>query len=218
MEWNKKNLWIVGLSVIAAIAFGMWLFTPTVVVVTGIGRVSVPASSATFNITVTAANDLPSGALTDLRTKVGNIKQVLGTINIGNENITETQVTITPSAAVIASAKGYQAMTTLTVKTGNVPMAAEMVVNMYASGATIVSQPVVTVENQEVLEAQAFNEALKKAKQSLNDTVGMRPIRKMVVIQQASSGNTATATKAEVDNVKGTFEVVKAVSVTYKVW
>lgn len=217
METNSKRVWLVGLAVIVSIAFGMWVFSPTEVVVTGVGRVSVPATSATFNVTVNSVSDSANTALSDLRSKVVAIKKTLGEINIGSEDITETQITLTPAAAVVASAKGFQAMTTLTVKTANVSKVAEIVVNMYASGATLVSQPVVAVEDQEKLEREAFGEALKQAKQSLNDTVGLRPIRKMVGIQQASSGNTATTTKAEADN-KGSFEVVKAVSVTYRVW
>ena len=126
-------------------------------------------------------------------------------------------MTITPAAAIAAGATGYQAMSTLTVKTANVPMVSEIVVNMYASGATVVSQPVVSVEDQDKLEAQALKGALKEAKKSLRSTVGLAPIKKVVGIQQASSGNVATTTKIVEDN-KGTFEVVKAVSVTYRVW
>lgn len=216
METENKKIWLIGIAVIVAVVFGMWIFSPTEVMVAGVGTVSVPATSATFNVTVTSSNDAANVALTDLRSKVSNIKKVLGDINIGSDNITETQVTITPSAAIVPNAKGYQAMETLTVKTGNVPMAAEMVVNMYASGATIVSQPVVTVENQEKLEKEALSKALTKAKQSLSDTIGFRPIHKIIGIQQASSGNTATVTKATTDN--STFEVTKAVSVIYRVW
>ena len=217
MEVDNKKLWIVGLAFIVVVVFGMWVLSPTEVIVTGTGKVSVPATSASFNVTVTAVNDSASVALTELRNKVGNIKKVLGDINIGDENIAETQVTLTPSAAVVAGAKGFQAMETLTVKTTNVAMAAEMVVNMYASGATLVSQPVVSVENQEKLESEALDEAMKKAKASLKETVGFRPIRKIIGIQQASSGSTATSTMAGNDN-KGAFEVIKAVQVTYRVW
>lgn len=216
-EMNKKKLWIVGLSVIAVMVLGMWAFSPTEVIVVGSGIVSVPATSATFNVTVTSVNDSSNVALSELRSKSDAIKKVLSDINIGPENITETQITITPSAAVVANAKGYQAMTTLTVKTANVPMAAEMVVNMYASGATLVSQPVVTVENQDSLEKEALAKALDDARSNLNDTVGFRPIRKIVGIQQASSGNTAVTTKAATDSTSS-FDVTKAVSVVYRVW
>ena len=216
METDKR-IWLVGLAVIAACVFGMWVLSPTEVVVTGTGKVSVPATSATFNVTVSATNDTPNAALADLRTKVVSIKKTLSDIQIGPENVSETQVTLTPAAAVVASAKGFQAMETLTVKTSNVAMASEMVVNMYVSGATIVSQPVVAVEDQQKLEKQVLKDALSDAATNLSDTVGLRLIHKVIAIQQASSGETATTTKVASDN-KGEFEVTKAVQVTYRVW
>lgn len=217
MYIDSKKVLLVGLAVIVSVVFGMWVFSPTKVVVTGTGKVSVPATSATFNVTVSATNDSANGALTDLRTKVNAVKKTLSDINIGADNITETQVTLTPAAAVVASAKGFQAMSTLTVKTANVVMASEIVVNMYASGATIVSQPVVSVEDQDKLEQRALKDALVNAKANLSDTVGFRPIRKIIGIEQASSGNVATTTKAAAEG-SGEFEVIKAVSVTYRVW
>lgn len=217
METDSKKIWLIGLAVIVVVVFGMWVFSPTEVVVTGTGSVSVPATSATFNVTVSSVNESANSALADLRNKVNAVKKTLGDINIGAENITETQITLTPSAAVVAGSQGFQAMSTLTVKTTNVPMASEIVVNMYASGATIVSQPVVTVEDQDKLEKKALKDALSDAKSSLNETVGMlRPIRKIVKIEQASSGNVATSTKVE--NNQGSFEVTRAVQVTYRVW
>jgi len=208
---------MIGLAVIVSAVMGMWIFSPTEVVVTGTGKVSVPATSATFNVTISTTAASANAALTDLRTKVAAVKKTLTDINIGSDSITETQVTMTPAAAVVASATGYQAMTTLTVKTANVTMAPEIVVNMYASGATIVSQPVVSVDDQLALEKEALKSALAQAKASLGETVGFRPIRKIVGIQQASSGNVATTTKTVADST-GEFEVVKAVSVTYRVW
>ena len=218
MEIDNKKVGIVSLAIIAFIAIGMWVFSPTDVIVTGIGKVSVPASSATFNVTVNAINDNANDALKDLRAKVDVIKKTLTEINVSASDISETQVTLTPAAAVVASAKGFQAMTTLSVKSTNVRMISDIVVNMYASGATLVSQPVVSVEDQEKLEAQALKEALKKAKANLGQTVSiLHPIRKVVAIEQASSGNTATTTKA-VEGSDSEFEVVRAVSVTYRVW
>lgn len=208
---------MIGLAVIVSVVMGMWIFSPTEVVVTGTGKVAVPATSATFNVTISTTADSANDALSDLRAKVSGVKKALNDMNIGSDSITETQVTLTPAAAVVASAKGYQAMTTLIVKTNNVAMASEIVVNMYASGATIVSQPVVSVDDQVSLEKEALKAALKQAKNSLVETVGFRPIRKIVGIEQASSGNVATTTKVAADN-NGEFEVVKAVSVTYRVW
>ncbi len=208
---------MIGVALVFAVIVGMWVFSPTDVVVTGVGNVSVPATNATFNVTVSASNDSSGDSLKTLRAKVDAIKKKLADTGVGTENITETPVTLTPAAAIVASAKGYQALTTLTVKMSNVAAASDIVVSMYESGATVVSQPVVSVEDQDKLEKQALRDALSKAKQSLSDTVGFRPIRKIVGIQQASSGNIATSTKTTADN-SGEFEVTKAVSVTYRVW
>lgn len=215
-EKNTKYL-LIGLIVIVSLVSGMWVFSPTEVAVTGIGKVSVPASNATFNVTVNSINDNVDTALIELQTKVANLKTILINASIPSDNITETQVTITPAAAIVASAKGYQAMVTMSVKMSNVTVVNDIVTRMYANGATLVSQPVVSIEDQSTLEKQALKQALTQAKQNLADTVGFRPIRKIIGIQQASSGNTATTTKA-VEGSDSEFEVVRAVSVTYRVW
>jgi uncharacterized protein YggE len=215
---SQKKYLMIGLALIVTVVFGMWAFSPTEVVVTGVGRANVSATSATFNISLSSINQNSADALDDLRKKSANIKAVLAENYITADNVTETQITLTPAAAIVVNASGYQATTTLTAKTSNVAIVADTIVKMYGAGAAIVSQPIVVVENQEVLEQEAFKEALKNAKKSLGDTVGpLRLIRKMVGIQQASSGNVATATKTEGAN-QDVFEVVKAVSVTYRVW
>lgn len=217
METNSRKYWIIGLVVIVCAVFGMWIFSPTEVVVTGTGKVSVPASTATFNVTLNSVNDNPDVAVKELETKVANIKKVLASVNIAADNVTETPLTLTPAAAIVASAKGYQAMTTLSVKMSNVAAAPQVVVSMYANGATLVSQPVVSVDDPSSLEKQALSQALKQARQNLGTTVGFRPVAKIIGIQQASSGNTATSTKTS-EGSNGAFEVTKAVQLTYRVW
>jgi uncharacterized protein YggE len=198
MEIDNKKILMLGLAVIVMIFVGIWVFSPTDVVVTGIGKVSVPATSATFNVTLTTTNDSASEALKQLRDKIAQVKKSLVEINIDPANITETQITLTPAAAVVANAKGFQSIVTLNVKTSNVAMVSEIVVNMYAGGATVVSQPIVSVEDEDMLESQALKEAMKQSKKALNETVGLlRPIRKIVNIQQASSGNATTVTKMQ---------------------
>jgi uncharacterized protein YggE len=217
MNFDSRKVWLVGLAVIVAMVFGMWIFSPTEVVVTGQGKVSVPATSASFNVTVSMAGATPTAALTALRGRLDALKGKLIEIHIDPSNISESQITITPAAAVVANATGYQALSTLTVKTTNVSLAPEMIVEMYSAGATLVSQPSVAVENQEKLEQQALTEALAQAQQNLQATIGFRPIAKVIGIQQASSGNVGTVTSTKEDKT-GQFEVSKAVSVTYRVW
>lgn len=217
MENEKSKIGIALLALVFALVVGMWVFSPMEVTVTGTGKVSVPATSATFNVTVVAANDSANESLNEVRTKVSKIKEVLGEIGIGAGDISESQVTITPAAAITAGSKGYQAASTMSVKTRNVAQVGEIMVNMYASGAIVVSQPIVSVEDVTKLEQEALDEALTNARASLKNTVGIRPIKKVVAIEQASSGESATTTKA-IDGNDKQFEVVKAVSVTYRVW
>jgi len=213
-----KKAILISLAIVFGVMFGMWVFSPTEVVVTGTGKVSVPASNVTFNVTLNSANDDSGVALAYLSTKIVEVKRVLSSMGITADNLTETQVTITPAAAIVAGMKGYQAMMTITVKMTNVKTANDVVVSMYKNGATLVSQPVVTVEDETQLEQMALADALKNAKQNLNNTVGfLRPIRKVVAIEQPSSGNVATTTKT-MEGRNGEFEVLKAVSVTYRVW
>jgi uncharacterized protein YggE len=214
---NTSKVWLVGLAVIVSIVFGMWVFSPTEVVVSGIGKVSVPATAATFNVTVSVSGDTAATALVALKASTDNLKSKLSVLNIIADNVTETPITVTPAAAVVANAKGFQALTTLTVKMNNITAVPEVVAAMYESGATLVSQPVVSVEDQSKLEKEALEEALSQARKNLNDTVGLRPIKKIIGIEQASSGNVATVTKATPDNVSE-FEVSRAVAVTYRVW
>lgn len=217
MENEGSKVGIALIAVIFALVVGMWVFSPMEVTVTGTGKVAVPATSATFNVTVVSAKDSANESLNEVRGKVNKIKEVLGEIGVGAADISESQVTITPAAAVTEGAKGYQATSTMSVKTRNVAQVGEIIVNMYATGAVVVSQPVVSVEDVNKLEQEALDGALEQAKASLKNTVGFRPIRKIVAIQQASSGESATATKA-IDSNDKQFEIVKAVSVTYRVW
>jgi len=217
MENEGSKIWLVLIGVVFALVVGMWVFSPMEVTVVGTGKVSVPATSASFNVTVVASNESANEALSQVREKVDKIKGVLAEIGIGSSDISESQVTITPAAVVTEGAKGYQATSTMSVKTRNVAQVGEIVVNMYATGAVVVSQPVVSVEDATKLEQEALDEAMESARESLKNTVGLRPIRKMVAIEQASSGDSATATQA-IDSNDKQFEIVKAVSVTYRVW
>lgn len=217
MESSNKRFWII--AVVLMLVVGVWVFSPTEVTVTGVGTVSVPAEMASFSVTMVSNQESASASLSNLREKVDKVKSLLGEVGIGSNNITETQVTITPAIVNNENASGFQASSTLTIKTKNVAMTGEMIVNMYGSGAAIVSQPVVSIESDRIteLEKEALDLALDDAKKNIKTTLGFRPFKKIVKIEQASSGNAATSTRIVEDN-KGAFEVAKAVNVTYRVW
>lgn len=204
-----------------------WVTTPMLVTVTGTGTVAVPATSASLSITVTSAQSSVAGALSDVQTKVAAVKDVLTKNNVPAEQVSVSQVQVTPAGALVAGASGYQAAIVLSAKTVYVSGLDGLIGQLYGAGATIVGQPVVAVENQGALQASA----IAKATQNAADNLGMLPvtkwhlIRKVVSVTQASSGSTSTTTKPGTGSApdsaaatNGTFEVAQGVSVTYALW
>ncbi len=214
---NKLPIWLVGLLAIVFIVGGVWIFSPAEVTVVGTGIVTVPANLATFSVTVVATGDDPATALVSARDKVKNIRTVLTSINIAPESVASTEVGVVPASATVVGAKGYQASSTVTVKTSNVAMVGEMVVKMYEAGASIVSQPSISFEKQTELEQEATKKAMDSAKDQLKATVGFRPLKKIMSVEQASSGSNAGLIQ-NTDGQASGFEVAKVVSVTYRVW
>lgn len=206
-----------GLIAILVVVGGVWVFTPANVTVTGTGIVSVPANIGSFTITLAATGDDPAATLMSARQKIDNIRKVLNEININPESIAVSEVALTPAGAAVVGAKGYQAVSTMTVKTSNVPLVGEMVVKMYEAGASIVSQPEISFDNQSELEREALDKAMASAREQLKSTVGFAPFKKVLSIEQASTGSTNGTTKPS-EGKEGKFEIAKVVSVTYRVW
>lgn len=214
---ERIPIWMLGLIALMFVVGGFWVFTPAQVTVTGTGIVSVPANLSSFTVTLVATGDDPASTLIAARQKMDSIRKVLSDINISAENVVASEVAITPAAVAVAGAKGYQGLSTMTVKTSNVPVVGEMVVKMYEAGASIVSQPEISFENQSKLEQEAIDKAMDSAREQLKATVGFAPIKKLVSIEQASTSSTGGTTKAE-DGKSGAFEIAKVVSLTYRVW
>lgn len=204
-----------------------WATTPDYVTVTGSGTVTVPATSAQLNITISTVGANAQTAVSDAIAKSTAIKGVLTSNNVPAGEISTSQVQVTPAGALVSGATGYQAAIALTAKTAYVSGLEVLIVNLYQAGATVVGQPVVAVENQQSLEATAVAKAMQNAEANLAmlPVVKWHPIRKVVTVSQASSGSTSTSTKQVAAGApdsaaatNGTFEVTQAVSVTYALW
>jgi uncharacterized protein YggE len=90
-----------------------------------------------------------------------------------------------------------------------------------------VAQPVLSVDNKTELENQAFAAALKDAKSNASEVAkrNWKLFRKIIAVEQVTSPSTSTVTsRADVitENQEtitgGVFKIVKAVSVSYKMW
>ena len=101
---------------------------------------------------------------------------------------------------------------------------------LYARGASVVNQPVLSVGNISALEKESYDKAINDAK-SQASSIGnksMKLIRKMVLVQPVSSSSTTSsvATKADITSQveknipsdSGVIKVTKTISVSFKMW
>jgi uncharacterized protein YggE len=225
----KKILIAVGSAVVLLILWG-YISTPMVVTVTGNGEVSVPATNATVSFTLSGTDSSVGAAVASVQNKASSMRDYLLKNGVGEGDIAESQVTAVPAALVSSGASGFQATISMAAKTIHVSNVGNLVSDLYTNGALVVAQPVLSVENQDKLDQQAFNSAMKDAK-SQAGKIGLanwKFIRKITSITQASSPTTSTSTtrpntltSSAVDSVaatNGVFKIVKAVSVSYKMW
>lgn len=224
----KKKFSSVGI-IILVVFLWIWLSSPMVVSVTGNGEVSSPATNATISFTLMMSDSgTPQSAISGINTKAQTMRTFLKNNGIAEEDIVESQVAAVPAALVTAGETGYQATISMAVKTANVSDISTLISDLYSQGAYVVSQPILSIENQKDLDEQAFRAAMKDANIQAN-RIGLsrlKFIRKVVSIAPSPPETTSTATsKADVpigdDSVissDGVFKTVQSVFVTYKMW
>lgn len=221
MENNKKYL--VGFFALV-VGFFVWRYisNPLVVNITGTGKVTVPASSARLSVSVVETGDDVDKVESAIKAKIAAVRLSMVTNGVNEKSLSQTQMQITPLSAVVSGTKGYSAQVNIVGQVSDVSNLSVLVVKLYQSGASIVSQPIIEVENQQDLENQALKMAMSDADKNLKmvSRLKMKLFKKTVSIQQASSGNTSTITKiTETDGNSGTsMEIAKAVSVVYQLW
>lgn len=228
----KKYLKLAILALLVLLVGGFlwnWVNSPMVVTVTGTGEVSAPAEAATITFSITASDVDSSNAINIVRARAESIREILKARGIAQEDIVESQVRVVPASTLVQGASGFQAVITMGAKTVHVEDLSNLISTLYSSGASLVSQPVLSAEEREELEQTAFDEALKDAKRQAAriGTKNLKFIRKIVAISQATSPSTSTVTskadvitetQSQVAATSGVFKIVKAVSVSYKMW
>lgn len=224
----NKILILFGALVVAMIVWS-YINSPLVITTTGIGEVSVAASNATISISLAANDANPQVAASAVKQRIDAVTNVLISKGVAAEDIAQSQISTVPASLVTSGAQGFQSSATMGAKTTNISTISDLVAELYNAGAVVVSQPVLSVENQDVLEQQAFDAALKDAKKEAG-TIALKNwklIRKLVAVTQTSSPSTSTATtkadavtqannQAAIEN--GVFKIAKSVSVVYKLW
>ncbi len=223
-QYYKYAFIVLGIIITSLI----WTYAtnPIVISVSGTGSVTVPATYAISQITMAATGADAGSAITALQSKINNVKTILTNNNVVEENIAQSQPQVTPAALVVAGASGYQATEIISFKTKYITDMPSLVTNLYANGATVVAQPTYLAENQEVAERTAMQEAITKAdtESKFFTRSRFKFIRKIVAIQQASSGSTAQSVIKDSQSqnaeivANGGIKIGQAVQVTYKIW
>jgi uncharacterized protein YggE len=220
---------ILAAAVFLAAVFWTWISSPMIVTVTGSGEVSVPATNATVSYSLSSNDGSIQSAVTSVQAKADSMRDFLKSKGVADSDIAQSQITAVPAGMVTPGAGGFQATVTMDAKTVHVSSISSLVSDLYTNGAVVVSQPVLSIENQDSLEQQAFDSALKDAK-SQASSIGNRNwkfIRKIVSVSQVSSPSTSTSTtkadtltgaNSQIAATNGVFKIVKAVSVSYKMW
>lgn len=206
-----------------------WISSPMILSVIGTGSVSVPADYATITLTLTSSGNNASESTSQIKTKLENIKKDIANYGVRENEIFESQVTTYPASTLVAGAAGFQSTATVSFKTVQINNIDSIVVNMYAQGAVLVSQPTLSVNDPNGLEKQAYDKAVKdaKAKASQIAISNFKFIKKIVLVEQSTNEPTSTVT-SKVDSIEnlsgdinpeaGVMKIVKAVSVSYKMW
>lgn len=224
----KRFLMLLGV-VASVLILWQYISSPMVVTVTGTGKASVPATSATVTTTISVNSDTAQNALLGVRTRVEDIKAILVASGIAESDISISQITTYPAALVTTGATGYQAAIQITSKTVHVSTVGDLVASLYAAGASLVAQPVLNVENQSQIESEASNMALKDAKSQVSKIAlkNLKLIRKATAMYESTSDTTSTTTskadtttsiKNDLAATNGVFEIIKSVTVSYKLW
>lgn len=182
-----------------------------IVTVTGTGEVSVPATNAVISFSVSSTDASIQNAIANVNAKALTAREVLKSKGVIDSDIAQSQVVTAP---------GFTASITMAAKTSNVPGLTTLITDLYKNGVTVVSQPVLSVENQDKLEGDAFNLAMKDAKSEAGkiSKSNWKFLKKLVAIAQSESSNTSTATTSSEASENGAFKIVKTVSATYKMW
>lgn len=222
---NHDKLFIKGLLFVLLASFVYtWVSSPIVTTVTGYSEVGVPADTAIITFTLASSSSDPSLAVATIVDKIDAISDML-VVNWGvrENDIYESQLSVTPTE------NGYQATTSVGLKSAQVTRVGELVASLYKNGASYVSQPVLSVENIDDYENEVFQEAMKDARANATkiSLKNLKLIKKIISIEQSSSESTSTVSSnvepleqesSSYSVQSGVIEIQKSVAVTYAMW
>ena len=228
----KKYLALGGIALVVILVGGFlwnWVNSPMLVTVSGTGEISAPVDSATVSFVLSSSAGTSSEVISSVESKAQGITTLLSAQGIADEDIAQSQVNVVPASTLVEGATGYQASITMGAKTVHVSDVDGLINLLYSNGASLVSQPVVSIEDREALEDQALADAMREAKEDAKEIgrKNLKFIRKIVAVSQSTPTSTSTVTtrpdaltgsnQPESLNT-GVIKVRQTVTVSYKMW
>lgn len=195
----KKYIWLSGLLALTAIAFGAFAFglvnmeslkhpngTTATITVNGDGLVTAPPDIATINATVREDAKTVSDAEKKVETKISQVVESLGKLNINKNDIKTLSYTVNPkyettpvvNYCVYGQAcpptktivTGYEVAETLEIKVRKIDSTGEVVGSLGQANVTETSGPNFSIDNIDELKAKAKTIAIKKAQDKAKAT------------------------------------------------
>lgn len=218
-----KKWWGILVAIVPVFILWMWLTNPMVVIVDGYGEVEAQADSTVLTYSVIGSGQDPATAIANVNARVAALESVLS--GVAPSDISKSQLQVAPNT----TQGGWQALISVGVKSADTSGIESLVSSLYSAGASAVSQPILSVDEPESYENEAYELALDDAKEKAAEIGGknLKFIRKITGISQTAATSTSTATKnpdysTEAENPEtvssGVFKISKTVTVSYKMW
>jgi len=215
-------------SLVVTIIVLVWYLNPLVVTVTGTGEVTVKPEKATVSFIVSTTAADANDVIGAVKAKVTQITEAIALYGIGEENITQSQVSVIPPALLGTGATNYSATVTMSVDITDYSNVNSLVAFLYSNGVSYVSQPVLSVADSSGLEQEAYNLAVKDAAKKASKIAlkNLKFFKKKVLLSETtsvpSSSNISKVSEMDQTDTEGitsdTYKATSEVSLTYKMW
>lgn len=188
----KRTLVVLGLTLF--VLFGWFVKTdyidrPTLVTVTGVGRVEALPEMVKFTVGVINNSSSSNVAVADNNRTMRDLISLIKQTGVEESDIIVSYVRVIPPSANLGLAT-YQAINAADVTLGDISKFDNLVSTLYSIGASSVSNIVFTTEDSSELEKRAIAEAIKDAKSKAGNTAraSRKRLGRMVSIQAAEIG------------------------------
>jgi len=137
---------------------------PALITVVGEGKVEAKPDMVKFNLAVQNTAPNATLAIADNNRIIRDLISVMKNNGIKEDDIQIAYVRVIPPQTTLGQTS-YQAINSADVTLRNITMFDNLVMQLYANGATSITNIIFTTENSRDLEKQAVAQAIKEAKQ-----------------------------------------------------